>query len=66
MSNQQSMAAASRKVIFNQVQLTDAQVTELEALLRTQLPDGSYWYDNACGATGIEGGPAVTVLRPGT
>ena len=65
MSDQQTKSAGSRKIIINRVQLTDAQVTELETLLRNRIADGSYWYDNACGAAGIEGGPALTLLKPG-
>jgi hypothetical protein len=38
---------------------------QLEAIGRTRLPDGDYWYDAGSGVAGRWGGPAATLLIPG-
>src|SRR5262245_26075110 len=40
-------------------------LNQLEALARTRLPDGAYWYDPLSGASGRWGGPAAILLVPG-
>src|SRR5262245_38405135 len=40
-------------------------LNQLEALARTRLPDGAYWYDPLSGASGRWGGPAAILLLPG-
>jgi len=42
-----------------------ATLVRLEALYRTRLPDGAYWYDPMCGAFGAWGGPTLAVLPAG-
>ncbi len=37
----------------------------MEAELGQRIPDGRYWYDSACGAWGLEGGPALGLTVPG-
>src|SRR5687768_12489179 len=44
--------ASRRQVIFNGVPLRDEQINFLEQKYRTQIPDGSYWYDKMSGALG--------------
>lgn len=62
-SNQQ--AQNGRKVYFNRVQLTGQQVQSLEGMVRTQVQDGRYWYDQTCGAWGVEGGPTAGFIMAG-
>lgn len=40
-------------------------LNQLEALARTRLRDGAYWYDPMSGASGRWGGPAAILLIPG-
>src|SRR5262249_37557457 len=40
-------------------------LNQLEALSRTRLPDGAYWYDQLSGASGRWGAPAAILLLPG-
>lgn len=42
-----------------------ATLAKLEAVYRTRLPDGAYWYDPACGAFGAWGGPVLVILPAG-
>jgi hypothetical protein len=59
---------ASRRVRFNQRELDAsgwAVVQQIEAATRTLIPDGDYWYDPACGAAGMWGGPALAFLPAG-
>ena len=42
-----------------------ATLAKLEAVYRTHLPDGAYWYDPACGAFGAWGGPVLVILPAG-
>lgn len=61
-------ARTQRRITFNGVPL-DARgwqvLEQLEALSRTRLPDGAYWYDSMSGAAGRWGGPAAVLLMPG-
>lgn len=58
---------AERKLTFNG-QVLDAQgiaiVEQLEAYHQTRIPDGAYWYDPQCGASGRWGGPTAAILPP--
>jgi hypothetical protein len=40
-------------------------LNQLEALARTRLPNGDYWYDSRSGVSGRWGGPAAVLLIPG-
>ena len=42
-----------------------ATLAQLEAMYRTRLPDGAYWYDPVCGAFGHWGGPVLVILPAG-
>lgn len=55
----------SRAVVINGVHLSDDDVSALERAYRTSLKDGTYWYDRACGAWGIQGGPTLGFLQAG-
>lgn len=60
--------ATQRRITFNGGPL-DARgwhvLEQLEALSRTRLPDGSYWYDAMAGVAGRWGGPGAVLLIPG-
>jgi hypothetical protein len=61
-------APAQRRITFNGAALdaTGWRVLEqLEALSRTRLADGAYWYDAMAGVAGRWGGPAAVLLMPG-
>jgi hypothetical protein len=53
-----------RLIFFNGVALNDQQLNTLQAMYRVQIPDGSYWYDNVCGAWGWQGGPCAGFIMP--
>jgi hypothetical protein len=52
-------------VYVNRVRLPSADVIAAERRYQTTIEDGRYWYDAACGAWGVEGGPAAGILAPG-
>ena len=54
-----------RQVFVNRVRLSDETVHVWETLYQTKIADGRYWYDNACGALGHEGGPTIVFIRAG-
>lgn len=54
----------TRQVFVNGVQLRDDELSGLEQKYRTQIPDGSYWYDKMCGAWGMQGGPVLCTIDP--
>lgn len=56
--------ASRRQVIFNGVPLRDEEIKFLEQRYRTQIPDGSFWYDKMCGALGRQGGPVSCTIEP--
>lgn len=53
------------KVKVNGVALTSAQLAKFARTYGVQLPAGSYWYDRACGAWGVEGSPVIGVTKAG-
>jgi hypothetical protein len=57
-----------RRITFNGGPLDERGwrvLNQLEAIGRTRLPDGAYWYDPLSGASGRWGGPAAILLIPG-
>jgi hypothetical protein len=54
-----------RAIVFNGTPLNPQQINYLEAMYRARMPDGSYWYDNRCGAWGWQGGPCAGFIQPG-
>ena len=54
-----------RSVIVNEVRLSDDEVNTLERAVGSTVRDGDYWYDRACGAWGMKGGPCAGFIRPG-
>jgi hypothetical protein len=55
----------NRTIVVNRVPLTAAQIDAIERQYRVRLAEGSFWYDRACGAWGLEGGPALGFVMPG-
>jgi hypothetical protein len=56
---------AARSVSINRARLADKQVSVLERQFQVRVLDGSYWYDKACGAWGLEGGPTLGFIPAG-
>ena len=59
---------AQRRITFNGGPLDQRGwlvLNQLEALARTRLPNGDYWYDPRSGVSGRWGGPAAVLLIPG-
>jgi hypothetical protein len=59
------LGAFTRSVFINGVRLSDEQLQSIEQTYRVSVPDGHYWYDRACGAWGMEGGPQAGVAVAG-
>ena len=51
-------------VYVNGQALTKKQLGDFERQYQTKLIDGRYWYDDKCGAWGLEGGPANGFILP--
>jgi hypothetical protein len=57
--------AFTRAVFINGARLSDMQLQSIEQNYRVSIPDGRYWYDRACGAWGMEGGPQAGIAVAG-
>ena len=53
------------QVVVNAVVIEQAEIEQLEQQYGVRIPAGRYWYDPACGAWGLEGGPAAGITVPG-
>src|SRR5262249_51821085 len=53
------------EVVINGVQLSAAEIDRLAHPSGARIPPGRYWYDPACGAWGIEGGPGLGLVAAG-
>jgi hypothetical protein len=58
-------SAFTRSVFINGARLSDQQLESIEQTYRESVPDGRYWYDRACGAWGMEGGPQAGIAVAG-
>src|SRR5258706_12537116 len=56
---------AGGRVAINGVRLTAPQIAALERRFLVRILDGSYWYDRACGAWGLTGGPTLGFIPAG-
>ena len=56
---------AGGRVAINGVRLTAPQIAALERRFQVRILDGSYWYDRACGAWGLTGGPTLGFIPAG-
>jgi hypothetical protein len=54
-----------RAVYVNCVRIGDEEVAAIENASNTPVQDGRYWYDPACGAWGVEGGPCAGFVKAG-
>jgi len=54
-----------RSVVVNGVRIGDEQVSAIERAWGMAVADGNYWYDSACGAWGLEGGPCAGFVQAG-
>lgn len=55
----------ARRIIVNRKPLTPAEISAIEQQYGVRLVAGKYWYDRACGAWGVDGGPALGFVMPG-
>ena len=58
-------SSPDRRVIVNDVRLSDRVLHALEVQYRVRVQDGAYWYDAASGAWGFDGGPTVGFIPAG-
>lgn len=56
---------ASRDVTINGTRLTEELVASLERSFGVRILNGAYWYDQVCGAWGLEGGPTLGFIPAG-
>jgi hypothetical protein len=52
-------------LVVNGVALAPDEINAVEQQYGVRLVNGRYWYDRACGAWGIEGGPTCGFVMPG-
>jgi hypothetical protein len=66
-SGARSLASAQsqREVVINGERLRPEKIQALEQQYRIPIQNGRYWYDQASGLWGIEGGPTAGQVLPG-
>ncbi|WP_028865967.1 hypothetical protein [Psychromonas aquimarina] len=55
----------SGAVYINRKKLSPDKRNALESAYQTRIQSGRYWYDNICGAWGVEGGPTTGFILAG-
>lgn len=53
------------EVYINRCRLDTDKLKALETKYQTRIESGRYWYDNKCGAWGVEGGPTAGFIMAG-
>jgi hypothetical protein len=56
-------AMSRSRVVINDVQLADEEVTALERRYGVRVQDGAYWYDAISGAWGLQNGPTAGFME---
>ena len=54
-----------KQVYVNRIKLEDSDVRAIQERYGVPIQNGRYWYDAACGAWGIEGGPTAGFIMAG-
>ena len=54
--------AGVRHVLVNRKPLLEDEIRRFETQFQVRILDGKYWYDPACGAWGLDGGPCMGFL----
>lgn len=57
--------SVNKDVVVNGKSLAAAEISTIEQQYGVRLMSGQYWYDHACGAWGIAGGPTLGFVMPG-
>ena len=57
-----SSRPGGRTVLVNRKPLREEEIRAFETQFQVRVLDGKYWYDPACGAWGLDGGPCVGFL----
>lgn len=60
-----SEKSAHKRIVINRIPLTATEISTIEQQYGVGLVEGQYWYDRACGAWGVEGGPTSGFVMPG-
>ncbi|MBX2844627.1 MAG: hypothetical protein KTR13_00320 [Saprospiraceae bacterium] len=60
----QAHGQPTKQVYINGEVISSSTIKELHQAYNINIQPGKYWYDNICGAWGIEGGPTLGFVMP--